>query len=173
MKRTSRLWNALPPALLLVVSSSCGGDGEEEVGPSTTQEPRPAVEARSQPKRTAPPLPERQPRTEHTSGLVVEIQTAGDGTRAAGAGDRLKIHYDAKTEDGSVVESTHTTGIPFTFRLGEGEVVRGLDRGLVGARAGDELKLFVPASLAYGEKGMGEVPPDADLIFEVRLLRID
>ena len=185
--RLPRLRMAAALTGLLVVGTGCGGDEEAAAGstdalaPTRTPSPAPFRSTAEAVQRRAPeppPLPTRPSRTELANGLVIEIVTPGEGRTEARTGDRLSIHYDAwlatdaDVEEASVVETTHALGIPFVFRLGEGSVVRGLERGLQGAREGDQLRLFVPAALAYGERSVGDVPSGADLIFDVRLLRI-
>lgn len=161
---------ALWPALL-VLAVSCGGEElevrEAAAPPQAPASARPAA-------RAEPELPPREPRTEFASGLVVELVEEGDGRRAGAAGRRMTMHHEVRLADGEApVESTRGLGIPFTFTLGAGEVVRGLDRALIGARAGDRLRIRIPAALAYGEAGLGAIPPDAELLVDVHVLRID
>ena len=62
---------------------------------------------------------------------------------------------------------------PFTFILGRGAVVEGLDRGLEGMAVGGERELVVPAHLGYGTAGAPpKIPPDAALHFAIKLLRV-
>ena len=112
-------------------------------------------------------------REERAGGLLVETQEPGRGPPAA-RGDRLTVHVEGRlAEDGAVFESSRQSGIPTVITLGRREVVPGLERGLFGARAGARLVLRVPAALAYGDRGMGRVPPGADLVFDVHVMRID
>ncbi len=106
-------------------------------------------------------------------GLVARCLEPGEGRRAVN-GDRLCIHYVTHLAEGEQeVDSTYVTGIPFTFTLGAGELIPGLERGLVGARGGSKHRLDVPASLAYGAEGCGRIPPDADLVYLVDVMRIE
>ena len=63
---------------------------------------------------------------------------------------------------------SHTAAIT----VGDGEVIRGWDLGLVGMRCGGTRRLVVPPALGYGERGAGPIPPRATLIFEITLLNV-
>ncbi|MCC7434191.1 MAG: FKBP-type peptidyl-prolyl cis-trans isomerase [Methanoregulaceae archaeon] len=105
------------------------------------------------------------------SGLKVEDMKVGKGP-AAKAGDVLTMSYRGTLTNGKVFDETGKKP-PFAFKLGEGQVIKGWDQGLVGIKAGGKRKLTIPASLAYGEKGVGEIPANSTLVFVVEALRID
>jgi FKBP-type peptidyl-prolyl cis-trans isomerase len=106
------------------------------------------------------------------SGLRYEDLELGDGA-AAKAGDRVSVHYTGWLTDGTKFDSSLDHGSPFTFPLGAGKVIKGWDEGVAGMKIGGKRKLIIPANLAYGSRGAGGViPPDAELIFEVELLKI-
>jgi FKBP-type peptidyl-prolyl cis-trans isomerase len=56
--------------------------------------------------------------------------------------------------------------------LGQGEVIPGWDQGLVGMKVGGERRLIIPAKYGYGSQGSGAIPPNATIVFDVRLLSI-
>jgi len=106
------------------------------------------------------------------SGLRYEDLTLGDGA-AAKSGDKVSVHYTGWLTDGTKFDSSLDRGQPFSFNLGRGQVIKGWDEGVAGMQIGGKRKLTIPANLAYGSRGAGRViPPDAELVFEVELLKI-
>jgi len=103
-------------------------------------------------------------------GLVVEDAVVGTGPMAK-KGNTVRMRYVGKLTNGKEFDK-NTSGKPFTFHLGKGEVIKGWDEGIVGMQAGGERRLTVPASMAYGKKGQSGIPPNSTLIFEVKLLEI-
>jgi len=61
---------------------------------------------------------------------------------------------------------------PFSVVLGQGQVIKGWDEGLIGMQAGGIRRLYLPSALAYGAQGAGTIPPDADLIFDVQMVSL-
>lgn len=106
------------------------------------------------------------------SGLQYVDLKEGTGERAR-SGDTVEVHYTGWLKDGKKFDSSVDRGRPFSFRLGAGQVIKGWDEGVAGMRVGGKRKLIIPPELGYGKRGAGGViPPDAELIFEVELLKI-
>jgi FKBP-type peptidyl-prolyl cis-trans isomerase len=108
------------------------------------------------------------------SGLEYVDQKDGTGA-AAKAGNTVSVHYTGTLKDnGKKFDSSLDRGEPFKFKLGAGMVIKGWDEGVAGMKVGGKRKLIIPAKLGYGERGAGNViPPNADLVFEVELLKIE
>jgi FKBP-type peptidyl-prolyl cis-trans isomerase len=110
--------------------------------------------------------------TKTPSGLRYQDLTEGTGATAQPK-DFVQVHYTGTLTDGKEFDSSKRSGAPFTFRLGDGDVIRGWDEGVAGMKVGGKRKLWIPPALAYGARGQPpDIPPDAELIFEVELLKI-
>ncbi|MGC5700883.1 FKBP-type peptidyl-prolyl cis-trans isomerase [Pseudomonas sp. NFXW11] len=101
---------------------------------------------------------------------IIEIQP-GDG-KAVVKGALITTQYRGFLEDGSSFDSSYDRGKPFQCVIGTGRVIKGWDQGLMGMRVGGKRKLLVPAHLGYGERSMGAIPPNANLVFEIELLEV-
>ncbi len=77
-------------------------------------------------------------------------------TQAAKAGDKLRIHYTGRLEDGSVFDKSEGRG-PLEFTAGGGEVIPGFDRGVIGMAVGESRTLTVPPEEAYGPRDPNRV----------------
>jgi FKBP-type peptidyl-prolyl cis-trans isomerase len=132
----------------------------QNASPSSTDPSTPATSGGS-----TPSAPVDQLKT-------VDVKT-GTGP-AAKAGDKLSVTYTGSLKNGSVFDTNaKPDGKPFPFQLGAGTVIKGWDQGMVGMKVGGERKLYIPPALGYGAQGQGEkIPPNSELIFDVKLLSI-
>ena len=116
------------------------------------------------------------PKTDVTtaSGLGYTVMAPGSmGARQAAKGDTVVVHYTGWLTDGQKFDSSLDRNEPFSFTLGQGQVIKGWDEGVAGMKVGEKRKLVIPSDLGYGERGAGaDIPPGATLIFEVELLDI-
>jgi len=129
--------------------------------------------ARAEEKTGPPALSVVIGRHELPSGLVYYDIASGDGAQPR-SGQIVVVHYEGWLEDGKRFDGSRDRGKPFGFKLGSGQVIPGWDEGVASMRVGGKRRLIVPAKLAYGERGIGDViPPNARLTFDVELLRID
>jgi FKBP-type peptidyl-prolyl cis-trans isomerase len=107
-----------------------------------------------------------------SSGLEYKDLKKGAG-EAATRGDVVVVHYTGWLADGTKFDSSKDHGEPFSFKLGVGEVIKGWDEGVDGMMVGGQRKLWVPPDLGYGRQGAPpEIPPNAELIFEIELLEL-
>jgi FKBP-type peptidyl-prolyl cis-trans isomerase len=106
------------------------------------------------------------------SDLHVEEIKAGTGAEAT-AGQKVTVHYVGTLTNGSKFDSSRDRGAGFSFTLGKGMVIKGWDLGVAGMKVGGMRKLTIPAHLAYGDSGFGNIiPPGSTLVFEVELLSV-
>ena len=110
--------------------------------------------------------------TTTASGLKYWDLKKGTGA-AAKAGDMIKVNYTGWLTDGKQFDSSIGRE-PFSFKLGAHMVIPGWDEGVAGMKVGGKRTLIIPSELGYGARGAGGViPPNATLIFDVELLKVD
>jgi FKBP-type peptidyl-prolyl cis-trans isomerase len=109
--------------------------------------------------------------TETGSGLLYMIYEQGHGMLAR-KGMMAKVSYEIKVVTGDVVYSSIEDG-PLSFIIGNGEVISGLEEGILFMNVGDKAKFIIPSHLAYGLVGDGKrIPAKTTLIYDVELLSI-
>ena len=106
------------------------------------------------------------------TGFVVKEMVVGGGSLVK-PGDTLTVHYVGALEDGKIFDSSLDRNTPFIFTRGVGQVIRGWDEGLSGMRVGGKRLLTIPPEYGYGEQGVGTIPPNSTLVFEVELLDVE
>ena len=105
--------------------------------------------------------------------LVIVDEKVGTGDEAV-AGKKVIVNYTGTLIDGTKFDSSYDRNEPFSFNLGAGEVIKGWDQGVAGMKVGGKRKLTIPPSLGYGAQGAGAaIPPNATLVFEVELLKVE
>jgi peptidylprolyl isomerase len=88
-------------------------------------------------------------------------------------GDSITVQYVLATFSSRKVIQSSWTSNPFTFTLGEGKVIPGWDKGVVGMRVGGRRELIIPPSLGYGTQSPGAgIAPNDTLVFVVDLLKV-
>lgn len=104
--------------------------------------------------------------------LISKDVTVGTGA-AAKVGDVITVGYKGTLLNGKPFDSSDGKP-PFVFVLGEGQVIKGWDKGLMGAKTGTVRKLTIPPDMAYGSRGAGaDIPPNSTLNFTVTVYRIE
>ncbi|KAF8161204.1 hypothetical protein B0H34DRAFT_699898 [Crassisporium funariophilum] len=96
-------------------------------------------------------------------GIVIQDSKVGTGPMAK-KGNTVRMRYIGKLTNGKEFDK-NTSGKPFTFHLGKGEVIKGWDEGIVGMQVGGERILTIPGPMAYGKRGTDGIPSNATLIF--------
>jgi FKBP-type peptidyl-prolyl cis-trans isomerase len=110
--------------------------------------------------------------TNTVSGLEYWDIKVGTGPTAV-RGQMVKVHYTGWLTNGKKFDSSVDRAEPFTFTLGQGQVIKGWDEGVAGMKVGGKRQLRIPPELGYGDRGAGGViPPNATLIFDVELLGV-
>ncbi len=169
-------------ALMLVATASSAQDTTAQDASKPTSQPAPqqqetpqASPQATQPQAapTLPPLP--------TPQVEIVDRVVGKGKEAT-LGTNVVVHYTgwfhkplAPKQRGRKFDSSLDAGRePLEFQLGAGRVIKGWEQGVAGMKVGGKRTLIIPSALAYGKRGAGggEIPPDADLIYDVELLKV-
>ncbi|KAL6785387.1 FKB12 [Auxenochlorella protothecoides x Auxenochlorella symbiontica] len=105
-------------------------------------------------------------------GVTKDVITAGSGAKPERS-QKVQVHYTGTLENGNKFDSSRDRGQPFSFTLGVGQVIKGWDEGVATMQIGERAKLTISPDYGYGARGAGGViPPNATLIFDVELLKI-
>ncbi len=104
------------------------------------------------------------------SGLQFKVLKNGKG-KIPGPSDRVVVHYRGSLVDGSEFDSSYNHGQPVQFPVNA--VIPGWTEALQLMNEGSKWEVYIPSNLGYGARGAGDViPPNAALIFEVELLKV-
>ncbi len=117
-------------------------------------------------------IDEKWPKRITTStGLMYVVLKEGKGGKPV-QGQLISAHYTGMFLDGKKFDSSVDRGQPLEFPVGVGKVIKGWDQALLDMKKGEKRILIIPPDLAYGEKGIGPIPPGSTLVFEVELVDI-
>ena len=107
------------------------------------------------------------------SGLRYIVLPPGSGPPAE-AGDVVSVdYYGVMADSTESFDNSYQRGIPYTFPLGQRQVIPGWDEGVAKLQEGAEALLLIPSDLGYGPNGYGSIPPDTDLVFYVNLVKVE
>ena len=113
---------------------------------------------------------EREEIQELEGGVQYKVIIAGQGDTPT-ATDTVRVHYSGKLLNGQVFDSSYDRGEPAEFKVGQ--VIRGWQQTLQAMPVGSKWEVWIPAALAYGEKGTGSsIGPNETLNFLIELLTI-
>jgi FKBP-type peptidyl-prolyl cis-trans isomerase len=88
-------------------------------------------------------------------------------------GSHVRVHYTGWLTTGKKFDSSVDAGTPFDFTIGNGEVIKGWEEGVAGMKVGGKRQLRIPPALGYGAEGSPpDIPPNAILIFDIKLLGV-
>lgn len=175
---------ALALGLLMVLQGAPVGAEPEPPAPEGKAKDKNSKKTRTakKPKKETKPVKEEKTKgptatkgreVTTASGLEYVDLKVGEGPSPE-AGRRVTVHYTGWLKSGKKFDSSLDHGEPFTFVIGVGQVIKGWDEGVFSMKVGGKRKLIIPAKLGYGSGGAGGViPPNATLIFEVELLKVD
>ncbi len=103
------------------------------------------------------------------SGVQYKVIKEGSGAVPADT-SRVKVHYEGRTIDGKVFESSYKNGRPIEMQCNQ--AIKGWADALVHMPAGSVWEVYIPQQLAYGEREAGEIKPFSALVFKIELLEI-
>lgn len=102
------------------------------------------------------------------SGLQYKVVASGPAGPSPKVGDIIKVHYEGKLANGTTFDSSFDRGRPALMPLDS--LVPAWMEAIPQMRVGDEWVLYCPPELGYGAEGAGPIPPNAVLVFRVKLL---
>lgn len=105
-----------------------------------------------------------------SSGLQYQILSRSANTKTASSTSKVKVHYHGTLLSGDVFDSSVERDTPIEFSLNQ--VIKGWQEGLQLMCEGDKFRLFIPSSLAYGNRRVGKIPAGSLLVFDVELLEL-
>ena len=106
------------------------------------------------------------------SGLQYKVTKEGTGAQVA-KGDLVTVEYEGRLTDGTVFDSTKNhNNQPADMPVVDGAVIQGWVEGLQLMKEGGEYTLYIPAKLAYGERGQGGIPANSVLVFDIKVNKV-
>jgi peptidylprolyl isomerase len=179
----TKTWIAVAVAVVVVGFFSFGGnfidmfnqaqdESAQAIGAANTNAPAQAPAANTADTNTTATSPAAAVGVKTLAGgLMYQDVVVGTGAEAVD-GATISVHYVGTLENGTKFDSSIDRGQPFEFKLGAGQVIQGWEKGFVGMKVGGKRKLLIPAAMAYGDRAVGPIPANSNLLFEVELLGV-
>ncbi len=175
VKRNAVRWTvgiiAAVGAVVLIAWVGGAFDADEEVAaPEITLPPLDTTPVETFP---VPPKPDVEIPADIPTELEVTVLSPGEGPEAA-IGDTVEVHYvGVRSEDGTEFDNSFDRGQTLPVTVGAGGVIQGWDEGLVGAQAGSQIQLDIPADMAYGDNPPGDpIQPGDALTFVIDVMSV-
>ncbi|MGE0554381.1 MAG: FKBP-type peptidyl-prolyl cis-trans isomerase [Gemmatimonadales bacterium] len=108
---------------------------------------------------------------ETSSGLWIRDLTVGNGAEVVG-GSTVGIYYSGYLSNGLKFDERVAPAAPFTFTVGGGAVILGVDEGVRGMKVGGIRQLIIPPYLGYGPSQFGAIPGNSVLVFRIEVLSV-
>lgn len=105
------------------------------------------------------------------SGIYYSILKAGNGVKPK-AGATVSVHYIGSLINGQIFDSSIKRGEPIEFPVASGYVIKGWDETLLDMTVGEKRVVYIPPNLGYGSRGVGPIPANSWLKFEMELIEI-
>jgi FKBP-type peptidyl-prolyl cis-trans isomerase len=173
--RFSRSVGAVIAATTLIVSA-CGDSkkpGDSAAASTTSTTAATGATTTAAAAADTPPKPKVKIPATLPTKLVVTDLVVGSGPEAA-LGNIVTVHYvGVRSADGKEFDNSYDRGSPFPVPLGSGQVIKGWEDGLIGAKVGGQRQLDIPADLAYGDQPKGDIIKAGDaLTFVVDIVSV-
>jgi peptidylprolyl isomerase len=168
-------------ALAAALAAGCGSGGSSTITVGNKNNPDNALAKSGSATSTTATTPtsgplSTEPAVTPPSGpaptkLEIKDLIVGTGPEAK-AGQTVTVNYvGVLFHGGKKFDASWKRKEPFSFTLGQGQVIKGWDQGVAGMKVGGRRELVIPANLAYGAAGSGSsIPPNAPLVFVIDLL---
>ena len=159
------------PVLLALAVSACGESKDKEATATPAAAATDTPTAAATPEATKPQVD--VPKGKAPTKLVVKDLKTGTGA-AAQDGQTVTVQYvGVSYKNGRQFDASWDRGQPFSFPLGQGQVIPGWDQGVKGMKVGGRRELVIPPDLAYGAQGSPPaIGPNETLVFVVDLVGV-
>ena len=150
----------------LAILAACGGSDSPDTAPDSdvTEVSLEPIQATTTTEAVSVERPEVVPPDNTPTELIITDITVGTG-RSIAEGDTVWVDYTGiRSENGVEFDNSYERRQPIAFTVGVGAVIRGWDEGLIGAKAGGQRRLDIPADMAYGDNPRGGVIEAGDAL---------